>query len=428
MRDWLYRRKYRKIQRKFDRCFKNMRMDVSACDIEICKLADKIYQSHKSEFHAPTTNGCDAGFFASVLYETGGHTVSMLNGLESLAEDMSIHVFCSKKAETQSGAPGVVTRIRKCAKFDGLECPGNDFVHDLIELYNMIADDCPRVAFVFIHMWDLLFTAVMHLLKQNTGLKIIFSNHASHFPNVGMTLADIILEGMPTTQQITENKRHLHNCRIVGLQSVGINDTKYYSRSEINAKKKELSIPLRAPLTVSGGSAYKFFDGDVSPYFEMIRDILHSRPTLHHMVISNPDKSQSMLIDKIFENDTAARARLHIVPLTPDFDLLFQCADVFIDSFPVSSAMTQIDLMRMRIASVVKINRDKPIYSFHEYMPADYPYMYDNVADMRRGIEHLLDNGDARRRIIASEYEYWMKNYERGAFKCKYKNIIKELV
>ena len=427
MFDWLSQIRYKKIRRAFNMKYDAREFDVSDIDTRICDLADAIYSKHKSEFHIPHSNKNGVGFFATALYDVGGHTLCLVNQIESISDRADMHIFCSMLDETTRCAPTMLAKIKDCATISGINLSHKNFVNDLIYLYNQIADDCPSVSFVYIHMWDLLFTAVMHLLKRNTGMKIVFFNHASHFPNAGMTLADVILEGMPTIKKITEEKRHLHNCQIIGLQSVGRDDTHYYSKSEIDAKKSELGIPVDAPLTVTGGSSYKMFDGDTSPYFNMILELLRDNKKLHHLVISDMNDKECAILNSIFVGHDDLRARLHIVPMTAAYDLLFQCADVFVDSFPVSSAMTQIDLMRMRVASVVKINREKPIFSFHEYMPTDYPYMFDNVADMKRGVEYLLKHPAARRKIIEDEYKYWLATYERDIVRDRYMQIIKDL-
>ncbi|MBR2392952.1 MAG: hypothetical protein IKB05_00480 [Alphaproteobacteria bacterium] len=428
MLNFLYQFKYKKIRRSFNRHYDRRIFDVSWHDDAICRLAEKIYETNHHKFKDFTGFGVDVGFFATMLYKTGGHTPCLVNLLKSISSDVTTYVFLSQLRDTMDAAPGVVTNICDISSIGGITLNHKNFVNDVISLYNQIISNCPRVALVYIHMWDLLFVAVMHLLRQHAGIKIIFFNHASHFPNVGMTISDLILEGMPTTQKKTENERHLHNCKIIGLQSVGAHDTKYYTKSELNAKRLELGIPKNSPLTVSGGTGYKFFDVDSSPYFEMIRDLLVRNPKLHHMVITNLDEKQWAVVKNLFDRHPDILNRLHIVPMTPDFDVLFQCADVFIDSFPVSAALTQVDLMRMRVASVVKINRVTPEYSFHEYMPSNYPYMYETVSDMRDGIEFLLGNVVARTKIINSQYEYWLKTYECNVVKDKYIAIIKEVL
>lgn len=175
---------------------------------------------------------------------------------------------------------------------------------------------------------------------------------------------------------------------------------------------------------MSGASSYKFFDENGSEYFEMIKRLLQKEPLLKHIVISEFNSEQKAVIDRIFALNAEAKKRLIFVPYRPDFDILFQCADVFIDSFPVSSALTQIDLMRNKIASVVKINRDKPEFSFHEYQMPDYPYMFEDVKDMEKAICELLYDENKRKEIIEKNYRYWLSTYESSVVRDKYVEII----
>ena len=240
-----------------------------------------------------------------------------------------------------------------------------------------------------------------------------------------MTLSDVIIEELDTTVKTLLEKRHITTIpyRKCGLQSKKKEEIKYYSIEEKQAKRAELDVPNDALLSVSGGSAYKYFENNKSEHYEMIKRLLEKVPNLYHLAITNLSKEQKQIIDKIFEK-SGVKNRLLFHPLTPQYDILFQCADLFIDSFPMSSAMTQIDLMAMKVPTVVKINTEKPELTFHEYMPNDYPYMYEKVEDMEKGIVELLLNTGLREEIKKSNYEFWLNNYEAMCVKNNYLKLI----
>ena len=96
----------------------------------------------------------------------------------------------------------------------------------------------------------------------------------------------------------------------------------------------------------------------------MIKRLLSKEKNLKHVIISQFDKNQQKIIDEIFAG-SVEKNRLTIIPYQTEFDKYFQCADLFIDSFPVGAALTQVDLMRNKVASVVKINKDNAYFSFH---------------------------------------------------------------
>lgn len=140
------------------------------------------------------------------------------------------------------------------------------------------------------------------------------------------------------------------------------------------------------------------------------------------------DKKSKTIIDNIFSYAEEERKRLIITPLSKDYEKFFQAADLYIDSFPVSSALTQIDLMRLKVASIVKINKEKPEWSFHEYMPPNYPYMFESVEDFKNGIIDLLDNPQRREALINENYNYWLNTYESNCVKQKYIKYMNEIL
>ena len=411
---WIVNGQLYKLQYKVR---KNHDFDMRAFDAEIEAITSG-YPVKPSE-----TKPQNIAFLASCCYDMGGHTKCIRDLIKSLAGLYNMQLFLTQKSETFAQAPKFVTCIGRYAKIFGVDSRLIGFREQIISFVNQIADFGPSCLLVYIHPDDMFGAAVVSMIKQNTKIKIIYFNHASHIPALGMDFADIILECMPSTKKITEEKRHLHNSKIIGLQSLGKDETIYYQQDVLSELKHKLGIRDGYYVTMSGGSGYKFFEDDSSPYFEMIKSLLQKEPKLYHVVISEFNDSEQQIINKIFKGAADLRKRLLIIPYQTDFDIYFQCADVFVDSFPVSSALTQIDLMRNKVASVVKINTIKPEYSFHEYQMPGYPYMFAKVDDMEKAILDLLHNRDKREQIIAKNYEYWLKTYESRIIRDKYINL-----
>ena len=74
--------------------------------------------------------------------------------------------------------------------------------------------------------------------------------------------------------------------------------------------------------------------------------------------------------------------------------------------------------------NIVKINKETPEFSFHEYQMPDYPYMFENVEDMEKGILELLHDKEKRKEIIEKNYDFWLKTYESSIVRDKYIDII----
>ena len=266
----------------------------------------------------------------------------------------------------------------------------------------------------------------MALIKKHTSIKILYCPHASHFPNIGMRFADLVLEASPLLACITKKLRKIDRVSVVGMLSKQVDRFNENSPEILVRKRAEIGIKKSNLCTMSGGAAYKFFDSASSEYFEMIKSLLARNHSLQHVIISEFSPEQLRNIENIID-DVDIASRLIILPFTTEYELVFQCADVFIDSFPVGAALTQIDLMRLKVPSVVKINRQNSIWTFHQYQMENYPYMFETVESMKEGIETLLSDKNEARRIALENFEFYMRAYERNVVKERLCDIISNL-
>lgn len=419
--------KYNKIKKACKFQEKVLDFDMSSLDKEICEFAENIYKKNKNKFNKFTNHNNKIGFLASTLYDTGGHTPCIINLTHSMLESEKNILLLSKIKQSQKKAPKAMKKLENYCYLTGVEYNAFNFTDTLIKGYNKLINDLPRVIFLYLAQHDIYSTALVYLLKKNTNTKFIFANHASHFPNLAITLADVILEGGALSTKITNEKRKLFNTKIVGIQSKKEGETKYYSKEELLKIRQSLDIEKNDLMTISGGASYKFFENNKSEYFEMIKKMLIAKKDLKHVIMSNLNKDQEDIINKIFE-DKELRKRLIILPLSPDYEKFFQASDLYIDSFPISSALTQVDMMRLKVPSVVKINTQNPEWSFYEYMPPKYPYMFENVKELFSSIIDLLENKEKRDEIVKSNYEFWLQNWELNAYKKNIDKIINEVI
>ena len=399
---------------------KNKNFNVRSFDEKIANLLTA------SSNNRPKLKPSRIAYLATVCYDIGGHTKCIKNLAKSLNGYYEQRLFLTQKSETEISATNTIKIISQFMSIDGIDAllfP--KFEEKVKNFADRIIDFSPKTLLVYIHPDDVFGVAVMALLKKTTDIKIVFFNHASHYPCLGMSFSDDILEAIPTTEKVTQKQRGLKNTKIIGIQSLAKNETIYYSKYELTELKEKLGIPVDNLLTMSGGSAYKFFDNDkTSEYFNFIRHLLTKDQNIFHVIISHFNNKQKAVIENIFSLVPNIRKRLIIIPYNTNFDKYFQMADVFIDSFPVSSALTQIDLMRNKVATVVKINHKVPCFSFHEYQMPNYPYMFEKVEDMENAILELLHNEQKRNVIIQKNYNFWLKTYESDIFRDKIIQLI----
>lgn len=393
------------------------------CDFDMYEKDEKV-ASVVSDISCSITkfNDKNIAYLATQLYDMGGHSKCIFNSVKSLDGIYNQHLFLTKKYRDELKIIPLLKQyldVTYVADINWLK-----FKRNVKQLVNEICQFAPKALFVYIHPEDILGAAVIAVLKKETDIKIIFINHASHFPNMGMNFADMILDSTRSVK-ITNNRRHLYHNEIIKLQSLKKDETVYYSKEELAQLKEEIGLNKNYQITMSGGSAYKFFDRDTSSeYFEMIKRILRNEKNLYHIVISVLNVEQHAIVDTIFKDAEEEKERLIFLPYQENFDKYFQCADVFIDSFPVSGSLIQVDLMRNKVASVVKINTDNPEISFQDNQMPNYPYMFETVEDMEKGVYELLHDENKRAEIIAQNYEYWLKTYESDVMRDQYINMI----
>ncbi len=398
---------------------------VKPLDDDIEYITLKYINNLKSKKKEKYCNKNKIAYLATELYDTGGHTKCLRDLIASLDGEFSQALFLTQLTISFKLGSECLGDIQKHSTI--IYGQNSTFLFlkkNVISLARKIEKFAPRVVFSYIHPKDIVGASILAYIHLYTDIKIIFFNHASHFPCLGMSFSDLILEGTITNKRITEQKRGFNNCYVIGLQSLSKEDTIYYSEKEISLLKKKYCYDDAKYVTMSGGTAYKFFDREGnSDYFLMIKELLQSESCLKHIIISNFNNKQIQRIKDIFNNNDCYN-RLVFIPLQKKFDIFFQSADVFIDSFPISSALTQIDLMRNKVASVVKINKENPEYSFHDYQKNNYEYMFDNVCAMKTAILDLLYDSEKRKKIVEDNYLYWLNTYEKNVVKLKYLNII----
>jgi len=337
-------------------------------------------------------------FLATELYDFGGHTEVIKNIIASLPQEYESKLFLAKKYRTFKCAPVKMMEILQYCKADGVNFGYGNDKRSLQKIFEKIVEFAPKAIFIFIHNNDVFSTALLSMLKNRTKIKVFYSDICSHQFSIGMSFADLIMEAMPSTAFITQKYR--------GFKNTVINGICYLPR-----EKLPVIAEKSCGGTISGAAAYKFFENNDSPYLEMIERLLRKNENLRHTLITEFTPRHKKIFDSIFKH-SPAKNRIDIVKFTPNYKYLFKSADVFIDSFPVSSAFTMIDLMSLNVPFVAKINRENIAFSFHEYLTPGYPYMFENVRDMEAGIEELLSNKERRKQIAEKNFEYFLNFYE----------------
>lgn len=411
------------IKSKFRR---NRSFDVRQLDDEIEELSRTVYDLRRADFCSYVGyKSSRVATLATKLYNVGGHTPCLINFVRSFYQDYELQCFLTQRNHTINiSCNEKIHLISDLVPIKGIDLNKRRVAKDIVNLFNLIVSAKPRILFLYIHNDDVVASAVVALLRQKSDIKIIFFNHSDHLPVLGMKFAHLILDARSAAQHITQEERGYQNSLIMPLQSQQANANIYYSEDRLIAKRRELGIQKDNLFTLSGFSAYKIFANDASPYISMIRDLLMQEPELKHVLVTELSSKQKAILEEVFLNQEEARSRLIIISRVSDFDILLQSCDLFIDSFPVGSALVHIDMMRNKRPTVVKINRENPIHSFEAYLPTDYAYVYADVKAMEKGIRKLLNDKLEQKRVAMVLYQHYLRTFEFNVVKAKYLKVI----
>lgn len=390
------------IQREFIDI--NPIFDTRYLDKKICDYALSLISCPA---HIASVNKNNIAFLASELYDMGGHTELLKNLAQALPEEYKSKLFLTGKLQSEKYAALKIAEIRKYSEIGGVDFYWKNEKQLLEQLLNQILEFSPNVLITFIHMDDSFAVGLLALLKKHTQIKIIFCNIGSHYSSLGMSFAHLIWEGLPATAFVTQKYRGFKNTKIIGLCCLTKENLPEFSVQEIAATKRELGIPENVLCTMTGCSSYKLFENGKPSYLEMIKNLLEKNKNLWHILITELSKEQKKILKEINMPD-----RFILTSFKQNFKLYFKCADVFIDTIPLSSALTMVDLMSLKVPFATFKNKDNLAFTFYEYLPKNYDYLFENIFDMQAGIEKLLSDKEERERIAEANFEHFLENFE----------------
>lgn len=388
---------------------KNTSFNNNILDKRIETFALKL-RLNKKTFKSKTNNN-NIAFFATELYDYGGHGVLLRNILQNIPCKKNVKLFLTKKNRTLKLAKNRIKEIERYAKIDGINFSFINEKKNVIRMFDKIVKFSPKVIFTFIHMNDSFAVAVLALLKKYTDIKILFVNHGAHHPCLGISFANLILETSPYNSFITQKYRHFANTYIIWLVGENKENLPSFNEKQIENMKLKIGVPKNYVCSMTGCASYKLYYKNKSVFLEIIYSLLKKHKNLCHVLITNLTPELKQIIDLIFI-DLSVKNRLIILDFFADYKLVFKCADVFIDSFPISNDLTTVDLMSLKVPFVSMINKENVAQSFNEFMPRNYPYSFYNVKDFECGIEKLLFNKKEQEKVAEINYEHFLTIFE----------------
>lgn len=413
---------FKRIEKDFK---SNQKFDCKSFDCKIAKITDKLFRSTNfKKVKINNENNNNIAIIATMLYDWGGHTEYINKFIENLPSQYITKIYLTRLNETLKYAIKKFKKIEEKSTILGVNLGDNySYKQDLLKLYSDIINYSPKVLFVFMHMDDCFTAALLYLLRKYTNIKIIYINHGSHFPALGISFAHFLSYTFDSILEVNKELRNFHNniyLNLIDERKENIVDISEDKKCQI---RKELGICENNYFTLSGASSYKFFINKKSPYFIMIKDLLEKEPKLQHIVITELSDEEQKIVDSIFQG-SKVYDRLKFCKFTPSYSEIFQSCDLFIDSFPIASALTHLELMKHKKVSIIKKDDENILYNFYEYFPKDYRYIFSNVNDIKNNVLSLLHAPELRTKIGNELYEHYLRTFEGSVAIKRYVDVI----
>ena len=361
------------------------------------------------------------------LRDRGGGDMRMIVEMSKLLKGQyNIRLFLTDMARSAKSGGRIMGFFQKEFSIFGISTFASDIKKQVKVLTEQIVRHNPKVVFVFIRPTDVWGAGVLSILKRETNIKIVYLTHAGERPNIGVSFADVLPQASITGTRLCALERKADRCitsASVLTSGSGIIDFRF-TQEERDDLRKRLGIQKDQFLTLSGGEASKFFDSPTtSEYFNTIKLFLERNEDVIHCILADFSRKQKHLIASVFAG-SESRTRLRLYRRTAEYKKLFASADVFLDSFPMSGAYTMIELMGIGTPYVVKINKEKPLLSFHEYQNPGYPYMYSTAKEYVEGAEFLLKHPEAREKAINMNREHYEHTFSASSCRAFLNKII----
>ncbi|MEJ5378463.1 MAG: glycosyltransferase family 4 protein [bacterium] len=201
-------------------------------------------------------------------------------------------------------------------------------LHSLIRSYDAIL--------LHIHPYDVI--PMLALRDCETRPKVIFVNHADHVFWQGVRIADLVCNIRESSKLLCINRRNIPEERCALLPIPIVEYERDLSKQEARQK---LGIPGNAIVLVSIASAYKYKvkskSPDLSPFLCTLLPILNKYKNCYLLIIG-PEKE-----DEAFKHPTGPGKRIRCYGLQEDIKCFLDAADIYLDSFPISSLTSLLE-------------------------------------------------------------------------------------
>lgn len=272
---------------------------------------------------------------ATEVYHSGGHTRVIERWMES-SESREEHSLLLTKAAIEALPEQLLHNIKEK---NGALIELSDDLSPLEKALQLreIASAYDKII-LHVHMHDVI--PIIAFASPDFKRPIFFFNHADHRFWMGISIADCVVNFREFGLSLSKKWRGVEDNFILPLLN---NTAKPVVCGNVTALKEELGLPLDRKIIFSAGSAFKYEALLNLNFKTYIDEVLRSRDDVFFVAIgpnlkNNPD--WKML-------DRTKSKLLEVVPFSSFLNYL-SCADIVIDSFPMSGGVALMDAVSLK--------------------------------------------------------------------------------
>jgi len=266
----------------------------------------------------------------STAYITGGHTRVVERWIENQDNKEKHSVLL-----LEQGSRDIPKKLKKF-----IEIKNGELIifnnENYIKKASMLREFAQNYEYIILHhhMYDPI--PILAFGSTQTTRPVILFNHASHLFWLGVSIADIVADIMKTSQNLSINRRKVRKSLLLPIP-IQENTEKI---NKIESRKK-LNLPIDQKIILSIAAPYKYKKFDKYDFIYAANTIIKNTQNTIFLVIG-PNKN--MLIDwnKAYKDSNNKIIALGLIP-SNEIHNYIASADLYIDSFPVSSGTALLD-------------------------------------------------------------------------------------
>lgn len=245
------------------------------------------------------------------------------------------------------------------------------------------------------------------------GPPVIYMNHADHCFWLGSCISDVVANIRDSAEELTVERRGNANTAILPIPL--LNKINKDSMSKIDVRR-EFGIDKKSIVFLTIASEYKFNKINQWHFTEILKMISKIDNVVFLIIGPQP---KGIWLDIINE----LNGKVKVLGSQCEIEKFYNCADIYLDSYPISSMTATIDagLHKLNIVGLM----DKRYITCTNDDAAIRNCYYDNLNDYLNHINEIINNFDVNKNNIDTIYNN-INNYHNLLWTDYLNNVYKK--